>query len=163
MRNLSPFRTDIPYSLSILLLSALSILPSLLMVLAASSLLSALGVDVSASAQEVASSLRPDSPSFLIGAVVIFPFIETLLLIGGIKLLGLVVASSRLRSVLSGLTWGVLHGLVAPLWFVGTFWSFFVFSSAYQSWRRVGRWRGVGAAWLPHAIQNGVAMILVGA
>ena len=44
------------------------------------------------------------------------------------------------------------------LWFVGTAWSFFVFSCLYLTWRRVSFRHAYVAALVPHMLINGTVM-----
>ena len=151
------FRTDVPYWRAIVTLSALAIVPSIGFVLIAFAILALLGVD----AVESAPELPVNDPAFIFLAIVVGPLVETALLVVVLKVIGLVVESANARSGVSGIGWGVAHGIQAPPWFFGTFWSFFVFSRAYLAWRKISRSRGFGAACLPHAIQNTVAFALI--
>lgn len=88
-----------------------------------------------------------------VGAVLIAPAIETILMAGGIALTprswGIVW-----RGVVSGLIWGGLHGMVAPIAFFGPGFAFFVFSCGYQVWRPISFRAAFIAAALPHALLN---------
>ena len=70
----------------------------------------------------------------LAGAVLFVPVVETLLLAVALALLpqrrGIVP-----RAVVAGLAFGGLHGMQAPMWFLGPALAFFVFSCAYLTWR----------------------------
>ena len=95
------------------------------------------------------------------GAVLFSPIVETLLLSGLLAILSLMRRSVPTTAVISACIWGGLHGLVAPFWFVGTVFGFFVFSCAYLTWRPKSFRHAFAAAALPHAMQNLVAFSLV--
>ncbi len=98
--------------------------------------------------------------SGLFGMVLFAPVVETLMLAGLLALLperwGIVP-----RAIVSGLLWGGLHGLFAPMWFFGTAFAFFVFSCSYMTWRPVSFRHGFLAGAIPHALQNLVAFSLM--
>ena len=94
----------------------------------------------------------------ILGAVILGPFAETVLLACGIWLIARFVRSPNRVSAVSAALWGVLHSLRAPLWFVGVVWPFFVFSRAYIAWRPTGRSNAFGVAWLTHSLHNAMAV-----
>lgn len=97
-----------------------------------------------------------------LAALVAFaPIVETLLLSALLWALSRVIASPVRIAAVSALVWGGLHGSVAPMWFFGTVWAFFVFSYAYLAWRPRSYGHAFVAAALPHALQNGVAFGLL--
>lgn len=98
----------------------------------------------------------------ILGPVVFAPVVETLLL--GLLLKGLLLLTARpvLTAALSALFWGALHGIVAPLWFFGTVWSFFIFACAYLGWHRQSRRKAFIAAAVPHSLINLIAMTILG-
>jgi len=91
-----------------------------------------------------------------IAGVLFAPVVETLLL-GGMLALMPGRWSIPSRALLAGLLWGLLHGLVAPIWFIGTWFPFFVFSCCWMTWRRRSFRHAFAAAALPHALHNLVA------
>jgi hypothetical protein len=109
----------------------------------------------------------------LAGLVVFAPIVETLLLSTLLSTLlsallwallwalSRVIASPVRIAAVSSLLWGGLHGAVAPMWFFGTVWAFFVFSYAYLAWRPRSYGHAFIAAALPHAMQNGAAFGLL--
>lgn len=97
----------------------------------------------------------------LAGLVVFAPIVETLLLSALLWALSRVIASPVRIAAVSALLWGGLHGAVAPMWFFGTVWAFFVFSYAYLAWRPRSYRHAFVAAALPHAMQNGAAFGLL--
>jgi hypothetical protein len=151
------FRTDRPYWLAILVLGAFAVIPSLILAYSIGVLVALVGVDPASLLPELPS----DRPGFVVVLVLIAPFLETVLVIVVLKLIRLSVKSPLLSSAISGVGWGIAHGLQAPLWFFGTFWSFFVFSRGYLAWRSISSSHAFAAAWLPHAIQNSVAYALM--
>lgn len=97
----------------------------------------------------------------LAGLVVFAPIVETLLLSALLWALSRVIASPARTAAASALIWGGLHGAVAPMWFFGTVWAFFVFSYAFLAWRPRSYGHAFVAAALPHAMQNGAAFGLL--
>ncbi|GHA81893.1 CPBP family glutamic-type intramembrane protease [Cognatilysobacter bugurensis] len=97
----------------------------------------------------------------LAGLVVFAPVVETLLLSALLWGLARVIASPVRVAAVSALLWGGLHGAVAPMWFFGTVWAFFVFSYAYLAWRPRSYRHAFAAAALPHAMQNAAAFGLL--
>ncbi len=94
-------------------------------------LLPAVGVDTSG----IQPPSRSATASELFGAVVFAPVVETYLLallLGALLRLGI---RPLFGAVVSAVLWGALHASIAPLWFFGTVWSFFVFSCAFIGWR----------------------------
>jgi hypothetical protein len=92
------------------------------------------------------------------GVVVFAPLVETLLLAGLLALTprrwGIVP-----RAIVSAIVWGGLHALSAPFWFLGTAFSFFVFSCGYLVWRQKSFKYGFAAAAMLHALINLTAFI----
>lgn len=106
----------------------------------------------------------PMSPFGVLNLVLITPAAETVLLGLGLWLLGKFIRNPIRLAATSAVAWGVLHGMVAPIWFFGTVWSFFVFSNAYIAWRQHSRTLAFIAAAVPHALVNlaAAAMVLAG-
>lgn len=110
----------------------------------------------------------PESPAEMeitmgdfLGVVILAPVVETLLLgaiLGPLRKTGWPPAAV---AMLSALIWGGLHGLLAPFWFFGTVFSFFVFSSVWLTWRARSLRHAFLAAMLPHAINNLAVFLLV--
>jgi hypothetical protein len=138
-------------------LGALAAVPSIILAYVVVAILKVLSIDTAG----LIPDLSLDSPSFVLVLIVVAPLVETVVVIVALKVIRILVKSPTLSSSISGVGWGIAHGLQAPLWFFGTFWSFFVFSRAYLTWRNIGRSRGFGAACLPHAIQNTVVYTLI--
>ena len=81
------------------------------------------------------------------------PALETLVLAG--MLLFLPERWSIVsRATVMGVAWGGLHALLAPMWFFGPAFLFFVCSRAYLTWRPVSFRHAFTAAGLPHALNN---------
>ncbi len=92
-----------------------------------------------------------------VGGVLVAPAVETLLLAAMLALMPR-RWSIPSRALATGVFWGVLHGLAAPFWFVGTWFPFFVFSCCWMTWRQRSFGHAFAAATLPHALQNLVAL-----
>ena len=96
-----------------------------------------------------------------VGMVIFAPVVETFLLSGLLAFLSMLNKSILVMATISACIWGVLHGLIAPVLFVGSAFPFFVFSCAYLTWRPRSYWHGFAAAALPHAMQNLLAFLMV--
>ena len=127
----------------------LAISGSLALVGIAAGVLTLLGIPLEElSAPDMKINLRD-----FLGAVVIAPVFETLLLAGMLALMPLRWGIAR-RAIISAIVWGLLHGVFAPLWFFGSVFGFFVFSCGYMVWRQKSFAYGFAAASIPHAIIN---------
>ena len=93
-----------------------------------------------------------------IGAVVFAPVVETLILAALLTLIRRL--SIATQAIISAIIWGGLHALIAPFWFFGTVFSFFVFSYAYLVWRKKSFAFGFAAAALPHSLVNLSAFVI---
>jgi hypothetical protein len=94
-----------------------------------------------------------------ISMVLVAPIIETFVLAALLRLLSAICKNPRLVAAISAMLWGTLHGISGPMWFFGTVWSFFVFSSLYLTWRQVSFKHGYAAAMIPHLLINATAMV----
>jgi len=97
-----------------------------------------------------------------IGIVLLAPIVETFLLSGLLAALSPLKWPVPAVATLAGLVWGAAHGLVAPFWFFGTVFGFFVFSCSYLTWKQRSYWYGFTAAALPHAMQNLLVFSVIG-
>jgi hypothetical protein len=143
-----PFRADVGLPRYAVRAAAIAVLPSILLVAVVAGLFAVLGIDVGRLPET-----RLDAGG-LIGIAVLAPLLETLLLAALLELLGMALRGWVPIAAISAVAWGLLHGLVAPLWFFGTVWGFFVFSAAYIAWRPRSTGRALVAAALPHALIN---------
>lgn len=95
----------------------------------------------------------------IFGNLVFAPVVETVLLIGFLKILIRIGLREIVAISVSAIVWGVLHGTLEPLRFFGTIWSFAVFGYSYFFWRD---WhKGFAAASITHGLVNAVPTILV--
>lgn len=96
-----------------------------------------------------------------IGMVVFAPVVESALLLLLLRLLSKTGAPPGLAAAISALIWGGLHGLLYPMWFFGTVWSFFMYSCAALAWWNNSTAHAFWAATLPHAMVNAAALFSV--
>lgn len=89
-----------------------------------------------------------------VGVVVFSPLVETWLLVHLLRWVQRFGTGPGIAALVGALTWGGLHGLLFPMWFFGTVWSFFVFSSAVLAWQQTSAKHAFWAAALPHVIIN---------
>jgi hypothetical protein len=129
----------------------IALLPTVAILSAALGVLVAFGADPDLLEQPSAMTLT--TGGFVL-AVVIFPVLETLLLAVTIWVVFRLVRQQAFAAAVAALLWGALHATVAPFWFFGTVWSFFVFSCAFMAWRRNSFKQAVGAAAIPHCLIN---------
>ena len=134
----------------------LALIPSILLVVLAYAVFSGAGADVSA-LQKPAREVAQRNVWMM---VLVAPFIETLLLALGMKLLGLITRHREIIAITSALGWGALHASFYPMWFFGTAWSFYVFSRGYLAWQPVSYKHALGAAAVPHALVNSSALLM---
>ncbi len=127
-----------------------ALVPSVLIVIAANSLFSNAGVDVSALQKP---AVDPQTRKLWI-ALLAAPLIETLVLGAVLRLLEFATRRRQILAVLSALAWGGAHAWFHPLWFFGTVWSFYVFSRGWLAWRPVSYKHAFAAAAVPHALVN---------
>ncbi|MGY0559513.1 CPBP family glutamic-type intramembrane protease [Luteimonas sp. A277] len=106
----------------------------------------------------------PDGPggslgvADVVGTLIFAPVVETFLFAGLLKLLS---GLGPLRScVVSAVIWGLAHGLLEPIRFAGSVWSFFVFGFGYLLWGQRSFKHGFVAAAVPHVIVNCVALAI---
>jgi membrane protease YdiL (CAAX protease family) len=97
---------------------------------------------------------RSGSTLEFFGIVVFAPIAETLLLAATLRTLRWMSAKPLHAATVAALLWGALHAALAPLWFFGAVWSFFVFSCAYLAWRTRSFMHAFAAAAVPHALIN---------
>jgi len=135
---------------------ALSLGGSLLLVCTAVGVLALAGIDI----DDIDAPAWEVGIGDFVGLVFFAPIIETLMLMGLLALMPVRWSIVR-RATLWALAWGCLHGLVAPIWFIGVVVPFFVFSCGYLAWRPKSVGFGFAAAALPHALQNLSAFLLV--
>lgn len=136
---------------------ALALIPSIILFSVVYGILIIAGIDISA----IKPPGRSATPDQLFGTILFAPIVETLLLALGIRILCRFISGAVGVAMISALIWGLLHGMLAPLWFFGTVWSFFVFSCAYLAWRQRSFWHGFSAAALPHSLINLSAMVAI--
>ncbi len=109
-----------------------------------------------------------DGPSFegsiaslVIGIIIVGPWIETLLMLPIIWLAKRFLSGILRVAVASALTWAVLHSLIAPVWGLGVFWPFVVFSISYLEWSKKSIWKGIAVTALIHTCQNFIPTIVL--
>lgn len=95
----------------------------------------------------------------IFGNLLFAPLVETVLLIGLLKLLTRIGLREIIAVIVSAILWGALHGTLQPLRFFGTIWNFFVFGYSYFFWRPRLPNRGFAAAAIIHSLVNTVATI----
>jgi membrane protease YdiL (CAAX protease family) len=144
------FDTSAPLWRACLLAFPIAMIPSVVLFAFAYTGLRALGVDVARIQPPEVHATVADA----FGAIVFSPIVETLILAVGLAALSSFTNRRLPVAVVSAIAWGCLHGLVRPMWFFGTVWSFFVFSLAYLTWRERGFGRALMVAAVPHALMN---------
>jgi hypothetical protein len=146
-----------PLALHCALAVPVAALPSLAFYGLAYGAASALGIDAAAIGAPSPGTSIGDG----IGAAVVSPLAETLLLGGLLWALSRLSANRLFVAAASAVLWGGLHATRGPLWFFGTFWSFYVFGSSYLAWRPIAWWKAFIVAATPHALINLTAFMLL--
>ena len=118
-----------PFWLHCLLAFPLATVPSWALLLLGAAVLGAFGIEMP---REVPFNIELTVRELFLTDVV-WPLVETLLLALGMIVLCSIIKRPVLAGAVSALLWGVLHGLVAPFWFVGVTWPFSFFPCAF--WR----------------------------
>jgi hypothetical protein len=144
------------FALEVLFAWHVALFGSVLLVLAAHTLLTSAGADVSA-LQKPPVELRPRNVWM---AALLAPLVETAVLGLILRALEFTRVSNQWLAVVSALAWGGVHAWFHPLWFFGTVWSFYVFSRGWLAWRPVSYKHAFGAAALPHALVNSSALLM---
>ncbi len=90
--------------------------------------------------------------------VVFAPTLETYLLILTLHILrSFDIQGLKLASI-AAIFWGALHGVQSWPWFFAPAWIFFIYSTAYETWRLTSFKKAYFAAAIPHALNNLVAL-----
>ena len=133
-------------------------IPSLLLVTVVHSIFGFAGIGTA----DLSPHEFPLDTATVVIIALVTPMVETLFLAFAIGSLGLLSFPAKHVAVASALGWGICHGALAPLWFFGAVWSFFVFSTAYITWRPVSFWHAFFGAAIPHILVNSsvLAMLL---
>lgn len=97
----------------------------------------------------------------VMGTVLLTPLIETFLLAVGLVVFNAITRRAVFAAALSAVFWGGLHGLIAPFWFLGSVWGFYVLSICYLAWWPRSFGRGYTAALVPHVLNNGLVILVV--
>jgi len=133
-----------------------ALLPSIALVVISHAVFSGAGIDVSV----IQKPARDVAERNVWMTVLIAPIIETLVLVMGVRLIGLLTRRREVIAIASALAWGAVHASFYPMWFFGTAWSFYVFSRGYLAWQPVSVKHALGAAAVPHALVNSSALLL---
>jgi hypothetical protein len=96
--------------------------------------------------------------------VIFAPIVETYLLIFTL----FVLRNWRFKTeglklaIIAGILWGLLHGVQSWPWFFAPAWSFFIYSTAYETWRLTTFKKAYFAAAIPHALNNLLVLLANG-
>jgi len=100
----------------------------------------------------------------LFGNIVFAPVTETATLVAALLLLGKTRMSIKENSLICGLAFGILHGILQGwIKFPIAAWGFYFFATAFQVWRPASMTKAVLAALAPHVIVNATAMAVLAA
>ena len=100
----------------------------------------------------------------LFGNIVFAPVTETATLVVGLLLLGKTSMSVKENSLVCGVAFGILHGVLQGwIKFPVAAWGFYFFATAFQVWKPVSMAKAVLAALTPHVIVNATAMAVLAA
>jgi hypothetical protein len=90
--------------------------------------------------------------------IVIAPILETYLLILTLHILRSHKIHGLKLAIIAAVFWGMLHGVQSWPWFFPTAWSFFIFSTVYETWRFDSFKKAFTATALIHAMNNFLAL-----
>jgi hypothetical protein len=96
-----------------------------------------------------------------IGAVVIAPLFETLLMLPIFIIARKITPNILLVALISAIFWGGVHSLLVPLWGIGVFPLFFIMSLAYQYWDEHSIGHALLVVMAIHAINNALAIFFL--
>jgi len=99
--------------------------------------------------------------SLLLALCILSPLVETLLMLGLFFVLRFFVRKPANLVILSTLLWAGLHSLLAPVWGLGVFWPFLVFSICFLTWEKRSRTHALGMTASLHALHNLAPAILL--
>lgn len=135
----------------------IAIIPSLVMTIGALLIAEIFSVNI-----ETPKKIGLDFNVFL-SLVVFAPLFETFVLAFFIYMIQIFLKTKAIifTSILISLIFGVIHGLNTSIQFLGTFWTFFVISTTYITWRKHGFRHAYFAALIPHSLLNLTAFILM--
>ncbi|MBT3346106.1 MAG: hypothetical protein HN712_10105 [Gemmatimonadetes bacterium] len=98
------------------------------------------------------------SPALLFAEIVIgAPLLETMLMAPLLALLRKFVGRRWWVIGGSALVWAIMHSLSVPIWGVCIFWTFVIFSAAFEAWRPRGFWYAYFVTAGIHALNNALA------
>jgi membrane protease YdiL (CAAX protease family) len=95
----------------------------------------------------------------LIMVIIIIPIIETLILIFIIYISNFITKNKTTLCLISAFIWGLPHGAQSIAWFFAAFTAFFIFATAYITWRKISFYKAFLAACVPHCISNLIAIL----
>lgn len=101
--------------------------------------------------------LQPSPPVVFI---LLSPVIESVLVAATASALLALFGTTGKAAVASGILWGGIHAIVAPIRFFGSAWAFVILSIAYLAWRPKSFAHGLLAAFLPHALGNATTLLV---
>lgn len=108
-------------------------------------------------------SESPDSELTILSffSVVIFsPFLETLLMTLSFSVIKSFTNKLGIICFVSALFWAGLHSLLIPVWGLVTFFTFLVFSIAFQVWDKVSRKDAYIVVFSIHVLINAFAFLM---
>jgi membrane protease YdiL (CAAX protease family) len=153
--KLRAFEPIDPFWRYVLIASIFDVIPDIVILLSVTLLLHVLGVNFDA-----LRSYGPRSFSF-VSTVILAPLFETFILAGFIEILSKYVRRPLTVTVVSAACWGIVHALRSPISFFGVTAGFFVNSYSYLTWRKRSFARSYAVAFIPHAVNNLIALVLV--
>jgi hypothetical protein len=151
------FASTLPFWRYCLIAYIVMAIPALILVLIAAGVLTLFGIDLSS----VGPAAKSMSVMRVVGAVLIAPIAETLILAWMLTVLSSTNMRTGTIALICGLAWGLFHGMFGPLWFFGPAWAFFVMSCAYLHWRKISFKHAFWATAIPHAVNNSVALLAI--
>jgi hypothetical protein len=145
----------------ILIMWPVTVIPALLIATIMFAVVLGFGVDAVSYAPSFEGDIQARPVFLLYSGVILFPFIESLLMGALIRFLQNFTQRLFVVALVSAIVWAVLHSLAAPLWGLGVLWGFFVFSVAFMVWGREKFMNGVWVATAIHGLNNLTAMSLL--
>jgi len=99
--------------------------------------------------------------SWVVGTILVCPWLETLLMWPALSFLRAVLHETLWVTAASALLWGYIHSKFAISWGLTVVWSFFVFSLCFLEWQKKSTLKAVTVTALVHTCQNLAPVLLL--
>lgn len=106
----------------------------------------------------ISEKLHPIDDAFWL--ILLAPLLETALMAGLFLIINIFTKNFMAACLLSAVFWAVFHGVSFPIQGIAAFFSFFIFSVAFNVWWKISFWAGFLVTMTIHMILNTVVTVL---